>query len=77
MRTFVFVVLFAGFVDDSAVLETAKIKHTDATIGATADKDVDAASTKSNVKDFSVMCNELRLCGKGGYVPDCTSCVDA
>lgn len=46
-------------VDDRTVLKTAKIKHTDAPIGPTADEYVHAVRAKADVENLLVMSNEL------------------
>ena len=65
-----FIVLGSWLVDDSTVLETAKIEHADTAVGAAGDKNIDAVGTEADVKDFFVVGNELGLCGESWNIPD-------
>lgn len=58
------------------MLETSQVEHSHATIGATTHKDIDTAGTETHIKDFLVMCDQLRLGSKGGNVPYGASSVD-
>lgn len=71
-----FVVFGSWFVDDGAVLETSKIKHAHAAVGAAGDKDVDAVGAEANVEDLFVVGDELGLCGKGWDIPNRARGVD-
>jgi hypothetical protein len=49
------IVFGSWFIDDCAVLQTSKIKHTDTAICATAHKYICTICTKSNIKDLFVV----------------------
>jgi hypothetical protein len=72
-----FVVLLRRLVDDRAVLQAAQIEHAHTTIGAAANKDVDAVRTESDVVYLLVVRDQLRFGCECGNVPDCAGRVNA
>lgn len=51
------------------MLETAQIKHANAAILAAANKHINTIGAETNVVDFLIVSDELRLGCKRGYVP--------
>lgn len=50
-------IFLCRFVDDSAMLQAAEIKHSDTAVSATADEDIHAVRAKSNVVNLLVVCD--------------------
>lgn len=71
------IVLDSGLVDDSAVLQTAEIKHAHTTVLAAADKYIDTVGAESHIVDLLVVSNELGLCCQRRDVPNGASGIDA
>ena len=58
-----FVILLGRLVDDSAMLQTSKIKHPYTSISTATHEDINAVCAESYIKDLFVMGYELRLGG--------------
>lgn len=54
------------------MFQASEVEHANATILATAHKDIDAVGAEPDVIDFLVVCDELRLGRQGRNVPDGT-----
>ena len=76
-RPTLFIVLLRRLVYDCTVFQAPEIEHPYATIGATAHEHVDAVSAETHIEDFFIVRYQLRLSRKRGYIPYCTSGVDA
>lgn len=72
-----FFIFICWLVNDSAMLETAQIKHAHAAISSTADEDVNTVGTKANIVYFFVVSNQLRLRCERRDIPDGASRVNA
>jgi hypothetical protein len=59
------------------MLQASQVKHAHTPISATADKDIHAVCTESNIIDFLVVSNELSLCRQGRNIPNRASRVNA
>ena len=54
-------VFLGGFIYNGAVFQTPQIKHSNAAVSSTAHKNIIAVSTKTNVKNFLIVCDQLGL----------------
>lgn len=70
-------VLFRGFIDNGTMLQTSQVKHPHTPIGSTAYEDINTISTKSNVKNFFVVRDQLGFGSQGWDIPYRTSGIDA
>lgn len=71
-----FITLLRWFIDDSAVLQAAQIKHADTAIRATTDEYIDTVGTESDIEDFFIVSNQLRFSRQGRDIPDGAGSVD-
>jgi hypothetical protein len=72
-----FVILGCGLIDNCAMLQAPKIKHSHTAICPTANEHIDTIRTKSNIKDLFIMSNQLRLGRQRWNIPYSASCVYA
>lgn len=63
-------------VNNGTMLQTAQVKHAHAAVLPAAHEYVNALSTETNVVDFFVVSNQLRLCRERWYIPDGTRGID-
>ncbi len=76
-RLTLFIVFLRRLVYDCTVFKTSEVEHPYTTVGTTAYKHVHAVSAETDIEDFFIVRYQLRLSRKRGYIPYCTSGVDA
>ena len=72
-----FVILGCGLIDNRAVLQAPKIKHSYTAVCPAADEHIDTIRAKSNVKDLFIVSNQLCFSRQRRNVPYSASCVYA
>jgi hypothetical protein len=72
-----FVVFRSGLVNYCAMLKTSKVKHSYASISTAAHEHISTICTETYVEYFFVVGDKLCFRSQGGYVPNCTCCINA
>lgn len=75
--TFVFITLLRGFIDNSAVLQTTQVKHTDTSVCTTRHEYIDTPCAEPYIVNLFIVSNELSLRGQSRNIPDCAGRVNA